>query len=249
MTTPDDMLLKVDGVSKSFRGLKALTRVSLEVKHREIVGLIGPNGAGKTTLFNLISGFFQPDEGRVTFDGHDLAGMKPHRICKLGLSRTFQIVKPFGNLTVMENVAVGAFNQTKRADEAEDQAWSILKFIGLEHKALLPAKSLTTPDRKRLELGRALATGPKLILLDEVMAGLNPAEKSVVIELVKKVRDSGVAVLVIEHAMRVIMGLSDRISVLNYGQCIATGDTRAVCSDPRVIEAYIGKTHASLERQ
>lgn len=237
-------ILSLDNVSKSFRGLKAVSAVSLEVRANEIVGLIGPNGAGKTTLFNLISGFLQPDEGRVTFESRSLVGLKPNRVCRLGLARTFQIVKPFGNLSVLENVAVGAFNRAASAAEAEEKAWSVLNFIGLEPKALSPANSLTTPDRKRLELGRALASSPRLLLLDEVMAGLNPREKGVVTELVRKVRESGVAVLIIEHAMRVIMGLSDRVCVLNYGECIATGDTAAVCSNPRVIEAYIGAPHA-----
>ena len=170
-------MLNVSKVSKSFRGLKALTHVSLQIGENEIIGLIGPNGAGKTTLFNLISGYFEPDEGRIEFQGTSLIGLRPNNICRLGLARTFQIVRPFGNLTVLENVAVGAFNRTGNASEAEHKAWEILEFINLKHKALEPAFSLTTPDRKRLELGRALATDPKLLLLDEVMAGLNPKEK------------------------------------------------------------------------
>lgn len=238
-------LLQVQRVSKSFRGLKALSSVPLEVGTKEIVGLIGPNGAGKTTLFNLISGFVKPDEGKIIFAGKDLTGLKPHRICRMGLARTFQIVKPFGHLSVLENVAVGAFNRQHHAGRAEEKAWSILEFIGLDHKALQPAFSLTTPDRKRLELGRALATDPKLLLLDEVMAGLNPKEKNEVIELVRQIRDLGTAVLIIEHAMRVIMGLSDRIYVLNYGECICQGDTESVCSDPNVIQAYLGKSYAA----
>lgn len=238
--TPPGTILSLADVTKSFRGLKAVSAVSLDVRENEILGLIGPNGAGKTTLFNLISGFLAPDEGTILFDGRSLAGLKPNRICRLGLARTFQIVKPFGHLSVLENVAVGAFNRAASAAEAEEKAWSVLKFIGLDHKALSPAFSLTTPDRKRLELGRALACSPRLLLLDEVMAGLNPREKEIVSDLVRNIRGSGVAVLIIEHAMRVIMGLSDRICVLNYGQCIATGDTAAVCSDPKVIAAYIG---------
>jgi branched-chain amino acid transport system ATP-binding protein len=233
-------LLRLANVSKSFRGLKAVNGVSLEVRENEILGLIGPNGAGKTTLFNLITGFLRPDTGTITFAGRSLAGLKPNRISRLGLVRTFQIVKPFGRLSVLENVAVGAFQGAAGAAAAEAKAWSVLEFIGLDHKALDPAFSLTTPDRKRLELGRALACSPRLLLLDEVMAGLNPSEKEVFIGLVRNIRAAGVSVLIIEHAMRVIMGLSDRICVLNYGECIATGDTAAVCADPKVIAAYIG---------
>jgi branched-chain amino acid transport system ATP-binding protein len=235
-----ETILSLASVTKTFRGLKAVGEVSLDVRANEILGLIGPNGAGKTTLFNLITGFLQPDEGSIVFEGESLIGMKPNRISRRGLVRTFQIVKPFGQLSVLENVAVGAFHRAGSAAAAEKKAWEVLGFIGLDHKALSPAFSLTTPDRKRLELGRALACSPKLLLLDEVMAGLNPTEKTTVTELVRRIRASGVAVLIIEHAMRVIMGLSDRICVLNYGQCIATGDTAAVCADPKVIAAYIG---------
>jgi len=239
--TTSGTILSLANVTKSFRGVMAVCSVSLDVRENEILGLIGPNGAGKTTLFNLISGFLPPDAGTIRFEGHNLAGLKPNRICRLGLVRTFQIVKPFGNLSVLENVAVGAFNRAASAAEAEDKAWSVLKFIGLDHKALSPAFSLTTPDRKRLELGRAMACSPKLLLLDEVMAGLNPREKENMSDLVRNIRACGISVLIIEHAMRVIMEISDRICVLNYGQCIATGGTASVCSDPKVITAYIGE--------
>jgi branched-chain amino acid transport system ATP-binding protein len=241
MSSEAGTLLLASHLTKSFSGLKAVSDVSLTVRQGEIVGIIGPNGAGKTTLFNLISGFLRPDGGTVTFDGQNIVGLKPHRICQLGLTRTFQIVKPFGHLTALENVSVGAFARCSDISTVERRAWDLLEFVGLERKALFAASSLTTPDRKRLELARALATQPKLILLDEVMAGLNPAEKEDVIALVRKVRDSGVAVLLIEHAMRVIMGLSDRLVVLHHGECIFSGSPQEACSDPGVIEAYLGR--------
>ena len=231
----------ITSVSKSFRGLRAISQVSLGLEPNEILGLIGPNGAGKTTLFNLITGVFRPDSGRITFMGRDLTNMPPHEICKLGITRTFQIVKPFSHLSTLENVAVGCYNRIARIDEVEECAWEILRFVGLDKKALAPASSLTTPDRKRLEMARALGTKPMLLLLDEVMAGLNPKEQGDIIALVHKIREKGTAIFIIEHHMRVIMGLSDRIVVLNHGVCIADGEPHAVCEDRNVIEAYLGK--------
>jgi branched-chain amino acid transport system ATP-binding protein len=233
--------LEVFSVSKSFRGLRAISNVSLGLEPGEILGLIGPNGAGKTTLFNLITGFFKPDSGRIAFMGRDLTTMSPHEICKLGITRTFQIVKPFSHLSTLENVAVGCYNRIAHIDEVEESAWEILRFVGLDKKALAPASSLTTPDRKRLEMARALGTRPMLLLLDEVMAGLNPKEQGDIVALVHKIREKGTAIFIIEHHMRVIMGLSDRIVVLNHGVCIANGEPRAVCEDRNVIEAYLGK--------
>ena len=233
--------LEVFSVSKSFRGLRAISNVSLGLEPGEILGLIGPNGAGKTTLFNLITGFFKPESGRIAFMGRDLTTMSPHEICKLGITRTFQIVKPFSHLSTLENVAVGCYNRIAHIDEVEESAWEILRFVGLDKKALAPASSLTTPDRKRLEMARALGTRPMLLLLDEVMAGLNPKEQGDIVALVHKIREKGTAIVIIEHHMRVIMGLSDRIVVLNHGVCIANGEPRAVCEDRNVIEAYLGK--------
>lgn len=234
-------LLRVVDVSKSFRGLDAVSNVSLELNPGEILGLIGPNGAGKTTLFNLITGFLRPDSGTIEFLGRNLVGFEPHHTCKMGITRTFQIVKPFSHLSTLENVAVGCYNRTADVREVEEKAWEILRFVGLDAKALEPASSLTTPDRKRLELARALGTESKLLLLDEVMAGLNPTEEGQIIDLVHRIRESGTSIFIIEHHMRVIMGLSDRIVVLHHGVCIADGDPRAVCDDKNVIEAYLGK--------
>ncbi len=237
-------ILELKNINKSFRGLKAIADVSLSLNPGEITGLIGPNGAGKTTLFNVISGFSIPDSGRVTFKGQSIIGLKPHKICKLGLARTFQIVKPFNQLTILQNVAVGCFNWTSDLEEAEAEAWKTLEFVGLGKRALDQAQSTTIPDRKRLELARALASKPELILLDEVIAGLNPTEQSKIIDLVRQVRDSGISVFIIEHAMRVIMGLCDRICVIHHGQAIAVGTPGQICADKNVINSYLGEGNA-----
>ena len=233
--------LEISNVSRSFRGLKAISNISLQIGRGEILGLIGPNGAGKTTLFNLVTGFLAPDTGTIDFEGQPLVGRKTHQICKLGITRTFQIVKPFAHLTTLENVAVGSFNKTSDIKSVEEQSWDILNFVGLEQKALDPASSLTLPDRKRLELARALATQPKLLLLDEVMAGLNPTEQQQIVTLVLKIRESGTTIFIIEHHMRVIMGLSDRIAVIHHGELIADDVPQKVVADQKVIEAYLGK--------
>jgi branched-chain amino acid transport system ATP-binding protein len=234
-------LLAVERVDKRFGGLQALAGVSLEVAAGEIVGLIGPNGAGKTTLFHLVSGFLAPDAGTVRLGGEPTRGLRPHALCRRGLARTFQLVKPFHGLSVLENVRVGALARTGSFPEATARAREVVAFVGLAARAEVPARALTLAERKRLELARALATGPRLLLLDEVMAGLNPAETATVVELCRRINATGVAILLIEHVMRAVMALSHRIVVLSQGEVIATGAPAAVAGDRRVIEAYLGE--------
>ncbi len=236
-------LLEVRGLSKRFGGVQAVHDLSLGMARGEVLGLIGPNGAGKTTAFNLLSGFLAPDAGEIRFDGRLLAGLKPHAICHLGLARTFQIVRPFPHLSVLDNVRVGALARRPGMVEARDKARAVIEQIGLGAKTDHPAAGLTLAERKRLELARALATEPTLLLLDEVMAGLNPTETAAMVGLIKHVNAAGVSILLIEHNMRAVMTLSHRIAVLNFGEKIVEGEPATVANHPRVIEAYLGEEY------
>jgi len=240
------MMLKVEGLTKVFGGLRAVDNASLEVGEGRIVALIGPNGAGKTTLFASIAGFVPIDAGRVTFMGQDITGWPVHQIARRGMVRTFQITQPFAKLSVHENIAVGAYQKYPHRGEAWEHARRVAALVGMTALLDQPASELTVAGRKRLELARTLATGPKLLLLDEVMAGLNPSEILEIIAIIQKIRASGVTVLLIEHVMQAVMSLSEHIYVLSYGKIIAEGAPRAVVNDPAVIEAYLG--HGAAER-
>jgi len=233
-------VLTLESVTKRFGGLTAVRGVSLEVRAGELLGIIGPNGAGKTTLFNVISGYYRPEEGRVTFDGHDVTGLPAHAISRLGLTRTFQIVKPFGNLSVADNVMIGALTRMPRVRDARGEAERVIALCGLGPHARARARALPIALRKRLEVARALATRPRLLLLDEVMAGLNPAELGGIVELVRRVHAEGVTLIVIEHIMAAMMRLAQRIVMLHHGEKIAEGTPQAIAHDRRVIDAYLG---------
>jgi branched-chain amino acid transport system ATP-binding protein len=233
-------ILRVESVTKTFGGLHAVQDVSFEMAKGSIVGLIGPNGAGKTTLFNVISGFYKPSKGRIIFQQSDISGFAPYRLAHLGIGRTFQIVKPFVGLTVLENVMIASLCRYPKKKQAESHAWNILELTGLSDRARIPASGLTLAGRKRLEVGKALALEPTLLLLDEVVAGLNPTEADQTISLIRKLRDRGISILIVEHIMRVIMNISDEVVVLNFGQKIAQGRPEAVAKDPAVVEAYLG---------
>ena len=234
-------MLTLESVTKRFGGLTAVRGVSLEVRAGELLGIIGPNGAGKTTLFNVISGYYRPEEGRVTFDGHDVTGLPAHAISRLGLTRTFQIVKPFGNLSVADNVMIGALTRMPRVRDARGEAERVIALCGLGPHARARARALPIALRKRLEVARALATRPRLLLLDEVMAGLNPAELAGIVDLVRRVHAEGVTLIVIEHIMAAMMRLAQRIVMLHHGEKLAEGTPQEIAHDRRVVDAYLGE--------
>jgi branched-chain amino acid transport system ATP-binding protein len=239
-------LLDVVGICKRFNGLQAVDNVSFSVPHGGVIGLIGPNGAGKTTIFNLISGVLRPDAGAIRLDGHDITGLRPDQACEVGIGRTFQLVRPFGALTVLDNVMVGAFKRTASTHAARHTAWRILDRLALADKASTVAKSLTLPERKRLEAARALATEPKLLLLDEVMAGLRPVEVDSMVRVFADLsRETGIAILLTEHVMRAVMALSQTVVVMHHGQKICEGLPETVARDPQVIACYLGVARKS----
>jgi branched-chain amino acid transport system ATP-binding protein len=235
-------LLRVRNVSKSFRGLRAVVNVSFEVEENAIVAVIGPNGAGKTTLFNMVAGVFPADAGEISFSGKEVTGLRPDQICALGVGRTFQIVKPFAGLSVLDNVIVGALERSRTVSEARRYAKTILDKLGLGAKRDLPAAVLTLPDRKRLEVARALATRPRLLLLDEVMAGLRPTECDRMVALFHEInRRDGMTILLIEHVMRAVMALAQKVIVLHHGEVIAAGTPDQIVREPAVLECYLGE--------
>ncbi len=235
-------LLQARSISKSFRGLSAVVNASVQVPEGGVVALIGPNGAGKTTCFNMFAGVFAPDHGEIVFNAKRIEGLRPDQICVAGIGRTFQIVKPFAGLSVQDNVIVGALNRTARLAEARSSAAIILDKLGLGAKRDLPASSLTLPDRKRLEVARALATRPKLLLLDEVMAGLGPIECDQMVQVFRELNATdGLTILLIEHVMRAVMALARHIVVLHHGEIIARGTPQEVVRNPAVLECYLGE--------
>ena len=237
--------LEINNVSKHFGGLKAVDEVSIKIEKGEILGLIGPNGAGKSTLFNCVAGTYAPTSGSIIFNGQDITGWKPWNICKKRIARTFQIVKPFQTKTVLTNAMVGAFIRTSNTSEASDRAMEVLKKFNLGSKANILAKNLTIADRKRLEIARAMATEPEMFLMDESMAGLRPNEVDETLDEIRKIRDSGVTIFMIEHIMRAIMSVSDRITVIQFGKKLMDGTPEEVAKDERVIKAYLGESYGA----
>ncbi len=241
-------MLEVREISKSFGGLKAVDSASLDVAAGEIVGLIGPNGAGKTTLFATIAGFHRPAAGTVSFEGRPITGLAPHRICAAGMVRTFQITQPFAGISVRENIMVGAYLHTADRRLAAREAEAVASLVGMKDQLDQRGADLTVAGRKRLELARALATGPRLLLLDEVMAGLNPTEIVEIVGVIRNIRASGVTILLIEHVMQAVTSLAERVYVLNQGRMIAEGTPAAIADNEQVIEAYLGHGAAKVLR-
>jgi branched-chain amino acid transport system ATP-binding protein len=236
--------LVINNLNKRFGGLRAVQDVSFTVRENETLALIGPNGAGKTTAFNLIMGFYQPDTGSVSAFGAEMVGLRPHDVCAHGLARTFQIAKPFGGMTVLDNVMTGAFLRDRSPDRARVKAREAIDFVGLSARESTAARDLTTIDQRRLEMARALATQPRLLLLDEVMAGLNPAEVDQAVALVGKLSSRGLTIVIVEHLMRAIMAVAKHIIVLDHGQKIAEGSPKEIVQNPEVIRAYLGSGYA-----
>jgi branched-chain amino acid transport system ATP-binding protein len=239
-------MLRLEGVSRAFGGVVAVHNVDLEVEQGMILGLIGPNGSGKTTLFNVVTGFYEPDAGRIWFEDREITRAGPARVCRAGIARTFQIVRPFLHLTALQNVAVGrayGSQPAKTKRQAEHESHDLLHLVGLGTRSHALARSLTLVDRKRLELARALASRPRLLLLDELLAGLNPSEVLAGLDLIRRIRDMGITIVMVEHLVQAVFAVSDRVVVMSAGETIADGSPAAVAEDQRVIDAYLGVAH------
>lgn len=235
--------LQLRDITKTFGGLYAVDELDIDLNQGEILGLIGPNGAGKTTVFNLITGLLKPDEGEILFEATSVLNLKPHNICELGITRTFQLVKPFAGMSVLENVMVGSFHLTKDPAVAKKEARQVIDYLELTHLCNMKAGSLTISDRKHLEIARALATKPKLLLLDEPMAGMNLAEVDGMMEQIQRIRDDGVTIFIIEHVMKALMAISDQVAVLHHGRKIAEGAPQEISKKQEVITAYLGEEY------